>query len=113
MSWNKNTTTSTKIDDTIEVLRENDISYTLEILGEVQARGSNDSYTGTEYYSIRKLSYKDYVIIEQMVRHPDCDIDDCIIVENFAKEHEPENWEIDVEIDELSGDFIDITEEGE
>ncbi len=113
MSWDKNTTISTKIDDTVEVLRENDILYTLEILGKVEARGLNDTCTGTKYYSIRKLLYQNFVIMEQMVRQPDCDIDDLIIATKFKKDNVPENWEIETEIDDLIGDITDITEEGE
>ena len=110
MSWDKNTTISTKIDDTVEVLRENDIPYTLEILGKVEARGLNDTCTGTKYYSIRKLSYQNFVIMEQMIRDPDCDIDDVITSEKFKKDNVPENWRIDVEIDELTGNFADVEE---
>ncbi len=110
MSWNKNTTTSTKIDDTIEILRENDIPYTLEILGKVEARGLNDTYTGTKYYNIRKLSYQNFVIMERMIRQPDCDIDDVIIAEKFNKDNIPEDWEIETEIIESLDDITDITE---
>ncbi len=110
MSWNKNTIKSTKIDDTIEVLRENDISYTLDILGKVNANGQNDHYTVTEYYAIRKLSYQNFVIMEQMIRENDCDIDDCIRAVKFEKDNVPENWELEIkeiEIDELTGDITE------
>ncbi len=105
MSWNKNTTFSTKIDDTIEVLRENNIPYTLEILGTVQARGLNDTYNGTEFHVIRKLTYQNFVIMERMVRDPDCDINDTIIAEKFKKDNVPENWEIETEILDLCEDI--------
>ena len=114
MSWNKNTRGNTRIDDTIEVLKDLNktfnIPYTLEILGKVEARGLNDTYTGTKYYCIRKLTYQNFVIMEQMIREPDCDIDDIIIAVKFERDNVPENWEIETGIEEL----IDgITEEGE
>lgn len=108
MSWNKNTVKSTKIDDTIEVLRENNIFHTLEILGTAQGRGLNDSYSGTHYYYLRKLSYQNFVIMERMVRDPDCDIDDVIKAEKFEKDNVPENWELETEIEDLIGDIVDI-----
>ncbi len=117
MSWDKNTTRSTKIDNTIEVLKDLNktfnIPYTLEILGKVNARGQNDHYTGTEYYEIRKLSYGDYVILERMIRQPDCDIDDIITAEKFNKDNIPDNWEIEEEIGDLIGDITDVEENNE
>ena len=114
MSWNKNTRGNTRIDDITEVLEENDISYTLEILGKVEARGLNDTYTGTKYYCIRKLTYQNFVIMEQMIREPDCDIDDIIIATKFYKDSVPDNWEIEEEIeDELIDDFTNIEEDNE
>ena len=111
MSWDKNTITSTKIDDVREVLRENNISYTVDVLGKVRARGQNDHLHDIAHYSIRKLSYQNYVIMEQMIRDPDCDIDDVITAQKFNKDNALlKNWEIEVEIDELTGNFADIEE---
>ncbi len=101
MSWNKNTDKSTKIDDTIEVLKENNILYTLDILGKVRAKGQNDYYNCVENYELRKLTYQNFVIMEQMIREDDCDVDDCIIAVKFGKDNVPENWELEVNDNKL------------
>ena len=96
MSWDKNTIRDTKIDNTIEVLKENNIPYTVEVLGTVEARGINDDYQGIKEHTIRKLTYQKFVILEQMVRSDDCDVNDIIETMKVNIEDTPKEWEIDV-----------------
>ena len=95
MSWKKNTLVASSIDNTISVLKELGISYTLTKLGEVSAMGLNDQYENRDIYEIRKLEYSKYVIIEQMVRHPDCDSDDVIYSKKYMKGKEPTITELE------------------
>lgn len=107
ISWDKNTISCSEVDNTIELLKEMNVEYKLTILGEVEGNGLNDGMMWEENkkYPIRKLEYNDKVILEKLVRHPDCDVDDNIISEKFNKKEEPRNWEIEVTLvdeDELN-----------
>ena len=82
MSWNKNTINCSHLEAVIQPLKDCDIHYRVTVLGKVMGMGLNDDmdWSGDDkYYEIRKLEYKDEVVIEQMERHPDCDIDDIIV----------------------------------
>ncbi len=57
-------------------------------------------YPKSKYYKIRKLEYKDNVVIEQMVRTSDCDSDDTILSIRFKKGEVPSDWKIEVTIDD-------------
>ena len=94
MSWNKNTIKISEIDIIINLLQELNTPYKLTILGKVKGLGLND--TGDVYYEIRKLEYKDIVILERMERSKDCDADDVIVSYVFEKDKEPENWKIEI-----------------
>ena len=100
MSWNKNTFNISEIDSIIKVLKEISIDFRCEEIGKVRGRGLNDDYyCGTDeekYYSLRKLYYNNFVVLEQMIRNSDCDIDDVITSFKFDKDKEPVNWKIEV-----------------
>jgi len=97
MSWNKNTVSYSEINATITVLKELGQEYKLTILGTVPGHGSNDEYKSK--YDIRKLEYKDTVIIEQMKRHFDCDSDDIIISFRFTGDDKiPEDWKLEITV---------------
>ena len=98
MSWNKNTVVMSKLDTICEVLEELGCSYGLDCLGRVSGNGSNDY--GDASYLIRRLAYKNKVILEQMVRHPDCDVDDILTSETFEVGEEPKDWPLEVTLDE-------------
>jgi len=95
MSWNKNTIRRSEIDKTIELLKEFKVKYKLTTLGKVPGYGLNDAYEDISEYEIRKLEYNDFVILEQMIRDPDCDMDDVISSFKFEKSKAPKNWKIE------------------
>lgn len=98
MSYEKQTINCSEIDKTIELLKEFGAEYKLTILGEVQGMGCNDDvdiFDGlSRKHKIRKLEYKDKVILEQMCRNPDCDENDLIVSKKFNKDKVPK-WKIE------------------
>jgi len=98
MSWDKNTLIITEVDSTIETLKSFNTPYKLTILGEIRGRGLNDDGEASYPYLIRRLEYKDTVILEQMISATDCDTDDVLMSYRFDKKDEPKNWKIEEEI---------------
>lgn len=107
MSWDKNTLNFSEIDATINVLKDIGETFLLDVLGEVQGSGLNDeqwigegedAHPTMKLYPIRKLIYKNTVMLEQMQRHPDCDIDDVILSFKFIIGQEPQDWQIEITI---------------
>lgn len=95
MSWDKNTVSFSEVDSVINTLSSLEIPYAVEIKDSVLGVGINDGviYGDDTYYSLRRLVYKDIVILEQIEKDVDCDTDDIIISHRFPKEKEPEDWE--------------------
>jgi len=96
MSWDKNTLILSEVSSIVSLLDELHISYTLTVLGTVHGRGLNDTLSDRNYYEIRKLEYKDSVVLEQMHRTEDCDADDYIISMRFIKGQEPKTWPLEL-----------------
>lgn len=100
MSWNKNTIITSKIDATIDTLKNCGVDFELTEIGRVLGMGLNDTYGSSivvgddGHYPIRRLAYKNIVILEVMVRNPDCDGDDHIMSHEFDSGEEPKDWEI-------------------
>lgn len=90
MSWDKNTVRTSALDASLGVLKDLGADYDLTLLADVRGRGLNDGEFQT--YDIRRLEYKDVVILEHMVRTCDCDVDDVIESFRYTKGAEPENW---------------------
>lgn len=95
MSYNKNTIRRSEIDKTIELLKEFKTDFKLTTIGVVTGYGLNDDYAKSDKHEIRKLEYNDFVILEQMVRNKDCDMDDIIISIKFKKDKLPKKWKIE------------------
>ena len=95
MSWNKNTLNISTLGSTIEILKDLDLPFNCEIIGKVQGMGLNDPDYPDNYYNVRKLTYGNFVILEQMIRSVDCDLDDIFISSKFIKDKEPDNWQIE------------------
>ena len=112
MSWNKNTIKSDKIDIIVEVLEDLTklfyIPYIIEVWGKVKARGQSDHYLGIEEYELRKLTYSTFVIMEQMVRDDDCDVNDVIVTRKFHKDNVPEDLELERNDNRLEEDDIQL-----
>jgi len=83
------------IDGTISILEKLGISYKVTELGRILGLGLNDDYREEKDYPIRKLEYRDTILLEKMMRNSDCDMDDYIISYEFVKGHEPKNWKIE------------------
>lgn len=102
MSWNKNTVVVSDIDSRVDMLKENGIPYTLTILGKVSGMGLNDAASqgilDSSSYLIRKLEYKDKLIVEQMQRQQDCDFDDHLVSIKFLKSEAPKEWKLEMYI---------------
>jgi hypothetical protein len=114
MSWDKNTLNFSQIDAVMQVLRDLGESFVLHVLGEVLGNGLNDEvfngeneegYPALRMYQIRKLEYKNIVLLEQMQRHPDCDIDDIIMSFKFIKGQEPTDWKIEITLEDDEYDY--------
>jgi len=99
MSWNKNTLNFSQIDTIIEVLITLKEKYTLISIGRVKAFGLNDSILGLYSHCLRKLTYKNQIIIEQMQRTSDCDSDDLIVSLQFTKEKLPKRIPLEIYLD--------------
>jgi hypothetical protein len=105
MSWDKNTLNLSEVDSVMNTLRDLGEPFVLHVLGEVQGNGLNDdawegegedAHPVLKMYQIRKLEYKNVVLLEQMQRHPDCDVDDVILSFKFDKIEEPKEWKIEI-----------------
>jgi len=109
MSWDKNTHNFSFMDKTIEFLKRFEEPYTIKVLGKVRGMGLNDIYEAGftddgypkyKWYEIRKLEYRDRVMLEQMHRTHDCDSDDTLISAEFPKIEAPMNWPLEIYLDD-------------
>ena len=96
MSYDKNTSNISTLDFAIEMLKDLNIPYKCKIIGKVQGVGLNDPDYPDNYYNVRRLTYGNFVILEQMIRERDCDFDDFITSSKFTKDKEPDNWQIEI-----------------
>jgi len=115
MGWDKSTIIRSDINTRIEFLKELGVEYKLTELGRVIGRGYNDggSFFGDTsedtHYPIRRLEYKDVVILEKMRRTFDCDEDDILESHKFEKGKEPKDWKIVVNEDEYrEGEMAEV-----
>lgn len=98
MGWDKNTWSLSQIDAIIKTLKHLKTPYKLTVLGKVNATGINDYWEDRKEYKIRKLEYKNIIILEQMHRTSDCDTDDIIESHEFRKEYIPKQWKLEITI---------------
>jgi hypothetical protein len=80
------------IDSLIRTFKKLDYPYRLEILSYVGGLDENDCEF---HYPIRKLTYKNYIVLEQMIREYSNGYD-YIVSREFTIENEPKNWKIEV-----------------
>lgn len=92
MSWNKNTISISKLDAVLETLDNLGVPYELSTIGEFVGRGLNDGWDTAMHY-LRRLKYKDRVILEYAELDADCDVDDIIASAEFKIEDEPGDWQ--------------------
>ena len=105
MSYEKNTINRSKIDNTIEILKNLKIPYKLTVLGSVIGLGVNDItfeediknmlHKANGCYNIRRLEYKDVVVLEKMIRNVESDMDDYIVSFEFKIGNESKEWELE------------------
>lgn len=98
MSWDKNTINLSCLDSTKETLDNLGIKYNLSVATEVIGRGLND-FEDTPPYKLRRLQYDGWVILEQITRDADCDVDDTISSHTFLLNKEPKDWQYVVQTD--------------
>jgi hypothetical protein len=98
MSWDKNTANVSSLNSVVQVLKNLDEHFTVTYMGEVRAMGVNDDFCDPpiDVYPIRKLEYRDKVILERMERTHDCDSDDMLVSLTFTKGEEPSEWPLEV-----------------
>lgn len=99
MSWDKNTIITSDIDFIIRLLDRFKVRYKIKIIGEVAGLGLNDYFAGRDVYQIRKLTYCDIVVLEQMHRTHDCDSDDVLTSKEFKKKDVPKKWPLETYIE--------------
>jgi hypothetical protein len=116
MGLDKNTIRTSEIDTDINILKELNHPYILTELGKIQGRGINDLYSEADEdeYPIRKLEYGNIIILEQIERHTDCDMDDIIRSFKFNKVNEPSEWQIETTIEdiEISEPYSELNKSG-
>ena len=98
MSWEKMTVNHSELDSVLKTLKKLKVKYSVKQLGEAVGLGINDG--DGETYPIRQLAFKNYVIIERMLRSCNCDLDDVIVSYEFTKSTLPKSWPLEVIIDE-------------
>jgi hypothetical protein len=94
MSWNKNTINLSRVDSFIEVLNILKEPYSIAVLKRVTGRGLNDGaiFGEERIYDLRRLGFKDKVMLEKITQTADCDSDDIISSELFDWNDEPIDW---------------------
>jgi len=105
MSWDKNTRNCSEVDTTIKLLKELKVKFKIKVLGKVIGQGLNDEIGEyglgeSKSYPMRRLEYQDNVVLEKIIRAPDCDVDDVIVSEKFSKGKEPKRWKIEISMEE-------------
>lgn len=98
MSWEKMTVNHSELEAVKRTLDKLKVKYKLTTLGTVTGYGINDYYG--RQYAIRKLTFKNTIVLERMLRALDCDLDDIIVSYEFKKGKEPKKWKIEITIDE-------------
>lgn len=97
MSWDKNTISVSGLDASKRVLDNLSIPYTLDSIGRFSGRGLNDGpyMDGSDkVYVLRRLRYKDKVILEYAELDADCDTNDVIHSQEFHISDEPLDWQV-------------------
>ncbi len=94
MSWDKNTVNLSKINAALEVLNNLAVPYQLTTLDSFIGRGLNDGFFEDKgnMYDLRRLQYKDKVLLEYVELDRDCDVNDLILSEEFNVGEEPKDW---------------------
>ena len=100
MSWDKNTINSSHIDAVVDTLKRADIPYEVKVLGQVRGMGLNDGFDYVNFHEVRRLQYRNTVILEQMRRSSDCDMDDYLESFTFDLDKEPKEWPLEYITDE-------------
>jgi len=98
MSWDKNTVNLSALDSVKQTLDNLEVEYSLSTEAEIMGIGLND-FEDTPPHKLRRLQYDKWVMLEQMTRDADCDVDDIISSHTFLLEEEPDNWQYIVKTD--------------
>ena len=93
MSWDKNTVNFSEIEATKDVLDNLGETYQESIIATFRPCGLNDDYMGISSRNLRRLQYKNKVILEYVEVDADCDVDDVILSQQFDLQDEPTDWQ--------------------
>lgn len=99
MSYDKNTMIFSDITPLVRELIRRKENYHLATLGTVQAKGLNDYFKAVDDIDLRILIYSGGVVLEQMRRTSDCDLDDVIVSEVFNFNELPEKFALEKIVD--------------
>jgi hypothetical protein len=97
--WRKQTIILSRVDAIVALLKQNRVPHKLTLLSRVEGRGADDLYVEKERYRtymVRKLEFQENIVLEQLVRTKDIELDDYIISKQFCKEYVPKNWHVKV-----------------
>ncbi len=90
----KQTINLSTIDKIVTQLKKDDIYYNLSRIIRIKGRGVNDFDMAEDHkvYTLRKLTYKNTVILEKMILIDNMQLDDFIISYKFASNNSPYQW---------------------
>ena len=97
--WRKQTLILSRVDAIVGLLKQHNAPHKLSLLARLQGRGQEDLDVAKERYKtylIRKLEFGYNVVLEQMIRTKDIELDDYIISKQFYKQHVPKSWHVKV-----------------
>ena len=97
--WRKQTQILSRVDAVVALLKERRVHHKLTLLNRVEGRGANDLDAIKERYRtylIRKLEFGEIVILEQLIRTRDNELDDYIISKQFFGKYIPKNWHVKI-----------------
>lgn len=99
MSYPKNTIMFSDVTPIVRDLIAKKENYHLGTLGYVQAEGRNDDTYMIDSYALRILIYKGGILLEQLRRTSDDELDDFIVSEQFNFDEMPDIWLLETYVD--------------
>jgi len=90
MSWDKQTINLSKLDAVRDTLEEVGVPFRESVIATFRGAGCNDP--DYEMYDLKRLAYRDTVILEYVTMDSDCDANDYIQSIQFDLKDEPKHW---------------------
>ena len=114
MSWNKNTINMSALEAMRCMLEDLHEPYEVQVIAEFRGLGLNDDFADDDMHQLRRLRYRDTVILEYVNMHSDCDTDDVISSRRFPLKDEPKDWQPirhindDAGVEQASREFLGL-----